>query len=518
MDASNCRSKKLWSYDQEIAVVNANPSHEHGLMDTETKQLNQPSATALLMKQPLKILQISGTALVLDEIINHVQSLQRQVEFLSMRLAAVNPRIDFGNLDNCFFPPESGSVATDTGIVSVEPLPWPEVEFNLLRWQQQGQQVDAVSQSLWEGGNNPIFVSPESGHQSACSDNLVPFSFAFSSSSALKFIEDGTMKQNWSGELVASLGYSVHIPEILLVAQLLLRLRELAIKRYCLFVRIILGPEHALWYHNEIFNRAVVTARKDRGCVRYDVCSAANATAFPNKSSQWQSRRAFTSGRGKMLPLSFLFLLFSSLSVQSPLAASRTIQLPAGCDRPPSFSVTDYGASGGGKRYDTRAIQAAVDACSDAGGGRVIFPAGSYLTATIFLRSGVVLEVEKGARILGGPRQQDYPRESRRWYVILAEGARDVGITGPGEINGQGWKFVERADPRKNVMVSWNRTGDCRGDECRPRLVGFVGSSNVRVWNITLAQPAYWWCVLYHCYIPLLSTYCLHPTPFQIIG
>ncbi|KAL3028643.1 hypothetical protein AAZX31_03G123600 [Glycine max] len=39
--------------------------------------------------------KISGTAMVLDEIINHVQSLQRQVEILSMKLAAVNPRIDF---------------------------------------------------------------------------------------------------------------------------------------------------------------------------------------------------------------------------------------------------------------------------------------------------------------------------------------------------------------------------------------------------------------------------------------
>ena len=47
--------------------------------------------------------KISGTAMVLDEIINHVQSLQRQVEFLSMRLAAVNPRVDF-NLDNLFAP------------------------------------------------------------------------------------------------------------------------------------------------------------------------------------------------------------------------------------------------------------------------------------------------------------------------------------------------------------------------------------------------------------------------------
>nr|VDD04375.1 unnamed protein product [Brassica oleracea] len=43
--------------------------------------------------------KIQGTALVLDEIINHVQSLQHQVEMLSMRLAAVNPRTDF-NLDS----------------------------------------------------------------------------------------------------------------------------------------------------------------------------------------------------------------------------------------------------------------------------------------------------------------------------------------------------------------------------------------------------------------------------------
>ncbi|XP_031488702.1 transcription factor bHLH48-like [Nymphaea colorata] len=57
--------------------------------------------------------KISGTALVLDEIINHVQSLQRQVEFLSMRLASVNPRVDFG-LDS-FFSGESGTLTPSSG-------------------------------------------------------------------------------------------------------------------------------------------------------------------------------------------------------------------------------------------------------------------------------------------------------------------------------------------------------------------------------------------------------------------
>ncbi|KAI5314194.1 hypothetical protein L3X38_043370 [Prunus dulcis] len=45
--------------------------------------------------------KITGKAGMLDEIINYVQSLQRQVEFLSMKLAAVNPRLDF-NIDDLF--------------------------------------------------------------------------------------------------------------------------------------------------------------------------------------------------------------------------------------------------------------------------------------------------------------------------------------------------------------------------------------------------------------------------------
>ncbi|KAK8936832.1 Transcription factor bHLH62 [Platanthera zijinensis] len=59
------------------------------------------------ISQRMKLLQdlvpgcnkITGKALMLDEIINYVQSLQQQVEFLSMKLATVNPRLDF-NFEN----------------------------------------------------------------------------------------------------------------------------------------------------------------------------------------------------------------------------------------------------------------------------------------------------------------------------------------------------------------------------------------------------------------------------------
>ncbi|CAL9111729.1 unnamed protein product [Musa textilis] len=164
------------------------------------------------------------------------------------------------------------------------------------------------------------------------------------------------------------------------------------------------------------------------------------------------------------------------------------------------ISVTDHGAVGDGRCYDTAAIQAAIDECAAAGGGRVRFPAGgNYLTATVWLRTGVVLEVEAGARILGGRWQRDYPADPARWYVVVAERVQRVGITGGGEINGQGEAFVVRRDPRKNVMVSWNATGSCRGDECRPRLVGFIDSVDVVVSDVTLNQPAYWCLHLVRC-------------------
>lgn len=107
--------------------------------------------------------------------------------------------------------------------------------------------------------------------------------------------------------------------------------------------------------------------------------------------------------------------------------------------------------------------------------------------------------IEEGATILGGTKLEDYPRDAEKWYVVVAEDANDVGITGGGVIDGQGLKFVERFDERKNVMVSWNRTGSCYGDECRPRLVGFLGCRNVRVWNITLTDPAYWCLHIVQC-------------------
>ena len=59
-----------------------------------------------------------------------------------------------------------------------------------------------------------------------------------------------------------------------------------------------------------------------------------------------------------------------------------------------TFNVKKYGARGNGKKLDSPAIQKAIDACHKAGGGTVLVPAGTYLSATIVLKDNVTLHLE----------------------------------------------------------------------------------------------------------------------------
>ena len=54
---------------------------------------------------------------------------------------------------------------------------------------------------------------------------------------------------------------------------------------------------------------------------------------------------------------------------------------PALAARP--FDIRAHGAKGDGQTLDTTAIQTAIDAWRDAGGGQVLFPAGRYLSTTL---------------------------------------------------------------------------------------------------------------------------------------
>ncbi|KAM7271229.1 hypothetical protein ACFE04_030443 [Oxalis oulophora] len=111
------------------------------------------------------LLQISGTSLVLDEIINHVQNLQRQVECLSMRLAAVNPRIDF-DLDS-ILASEGESLVDSNYPGMAMPLRYPEVQVNCDREQYPLQwHFDALHQQ-------PVWGREDSHHNFITQDNSI---------------------------------------------------------------------------------------------------------------------------------------------------------------------------------------------------------------------------------------------------------------------------------------------------------------------------------------------------------
>jgi hypothetical protein len=96
-----------------------------------------------------------------------------------------------------------------------------------------------------------------------------------------------------------------------------------------------------------------------------------------------------------------------------------------------------FGAAADGVRLDTTAIQRAIDAAHAAGGGTVRLVAGRYLSGTLELRTGVTLQLEKDAVLLGSTKVADYRRG--HWPALIK--ARDqerVAVQGEGVIDGQG--------------------------------------------------------------------------------
>ena len=128
--------------------------------------------------------------------------------------------------------------------------------------------------------------------------------------------------------------------------------------------------------------------------------------------------------------------------------------------KPPKFKkkdylITKYGALSDGKTLATEAFRKAIDECSRKGGGRVVVPAGEFLTGAIHLKSNVNLHVSKGATIKFATDVKDYlPIVHTRWEgmelmhispLIYAYEQTNIAITGEGTLDGQGksyfWKW-----------------------------------------------------------------------------
>jgi polygalacturonase len=157
-----------------------------------------------------------------------------------------------------------------------------------------------------------------------------------------------------------------------------------------------------------------------------------------------------------------------------------------------SVDVDKLGAIPDGTTINTAAIQKAIDGCSERGGGTVRFPKGDYVTGTIVLKTGVMLEVAEGARLLGSTNLADYPDHvatrktvmdtnmGMNQSLIFAEGVERIGLRGPGTIDFRG---SQKNFPGKQTVTA---------TPGRPFGIRILDSKNIVVENITLKDSACW--------------------------
>lgn len=177
------------------------------------------------------------------------------------------------------------------------------------------------------------------------------------------------------------------------------------------------------------------------------------------------------------------------------------------------IAIADYGAAQG--MPDARpAIQAAIEAAADAGGGQIVVPRGVWLCdGPLHLRTRTELHLTEGATIRFLGNAESYlPAVLTRWEgtevysyspMIFATGVSDVAITGKGTIDGQGeanflpWRAGQ--EPIKAVLRDMGRDGVPVSERLfvgerrlRPHFVQFFRCQRVLVEGVTLRDSPFW--------------------------
>lgn len=153
----------------------------------------------------------------------------------------------------------------------------------------------------------------------------------------------------------------------------------------------------------------------------------------------------------------------------------------------PRYDVRQFKAAGDKTTNDTAAIQAAIDACAGGGGGTVAFPPGDYTSGGLRLRSGVHLHLEAGATLWSSRNAADYDKDRR--YLLTAEGAHDVAISGKGTIRGIGESDLGRRADKSDTARPAFRAGILRLDKCK----------NVEIRDLTILYSDTWTLNLREC-------------------
>lgn len=216
-----------------------------------------------------------------------------------------------------------------------------------------------------------------------------------------------------------------------------------------------------------------------------------------------------------------------------------TVELPKIPDK--EYNIKNFGAKNGGTKSNTKEINAAISAANAEGGGRVVIPAGIWLTGPIELKSNINLHLENGAVLLFDKNEEEYSLYIsdfegmeciRAKSPITAENASNIAITGTGTIDGSGqlWRPIKQFKmtqrqwdallkkseytvtekdgqiwlPTKTSFDGWNKskekspeldnldTAQKYWDFFRPVMVRLYKCDHILIENVTLQNSPAW--------------------------
>jgi hypothetical protein len=157
------------------------------------------------------------------------------------------------------------------------------------------------------------------------------------------------------------------------------------------------------------------------------------------------------------------------------------------------YNASMFGIKSNGTTLNTNSIQKGIDYVSENGGGRLLFYVGRYLTGTIHLKSNVTIQLEEGAILVGSPNPFDYEFISNWTALIFAHDQTNIGITGKGVIEGQGFTVATNlVELIHNGVVKDPLKYDRPWEGRRPMNIYFRGCRNVLINGITLKDPGSW--------------------------
>jgi len=177
------------------------------------------------------------------------------------------------------------------------------------------------------------------------------------------------------------------------------------------------------------------------------------------------------------------------------------------------YSIAQFGALAGSGNDATAAIAGAIDACHRAGGGRVLVPAGEFLTGPVVLKSNVNLHLAEGATLKFSTEPSRYPTVFTRWEgiecmnystLIYAFGQENIAVTGKGTLDGQAsdrnwwaWKATQKVDQLALIAMGENGVPVAErvfgpGHRLRPNFVQFYRCRNILIEDIRIRNSPMW--------------------------